>query len=532
MCGIYLYFDNNKKIIDIENHINNINKIKNRGPDNVVIHNLPYSLIAFHRLSIINDNLNGNQPFFHINKKTGNQNYLICNGEIFNYNQLKKKYFFSHNLKSDCEILLLLYNEFHFNKFCDIIENEVLGEFAFCIIEYDKNNNLIRILSARDHLGIRPLFYSKNVFSSNLKSIKDFENVKQYPPGLIRLFNIENNKIIEKDVSKNIFLEKSIVTYDDIYLYNIRNSLINAVKIRLNIDLDKIGFLLSGGLDSSLICAISALLTKKKIKTFSIGIKNESTDLQNAELVAKHINSEHTVVYISEKEIIEIIDKVIDCIESYDITTVRASIGNFLIAKYIKENTNIKVVISGEVSDELTSGYLFNWFCPQNKINETTFEYLKNIHYYDGLRCDRTISEHGLEARIPFSDIKFIKEYLRIPQFKRHPHYGNIEKYFLRQAFYGINLLPDEILFRRKEAFSDGVSSKENSLFKIIQNYCNEKYKNINHDEVSNEAYYYKQIFIEKFGYNNICIIPGYWKHKYTKNGLLKKYHDPSARTL
>ena len=239
------------------------------------------------------------------------------------------------------KFLLLLYNEFHFNKFCDIIENEVLGEFAFCIIEYDKNNNLIRILSARDHLGIRPLFYSKNVFSSNLKSIKDFENVKQYPPGLIRLFNIENNKIIEKDISKNIFVEKSIVTYDDIYLYNIRNSLINAVKIRLNIDLEKIGFLLSGGLDSSLICAISALLTKK-IKTFSIGIKNESTDLQNAELVAKHINSEHTVVYISEKEIFEIIDKVIDCIESYDITTVRASIGNFLIAKIYKRKHKYK----------------------------------------------------------------------------------------------------------------------------------------------------------------------------------------------
>jgi asparagine synthase (glutamine-hydrolysing) len=177
---------------------------------------------------------------------------------------------------------------------------------------------------------------------------------------------------------------------------------------------------------------------------------------------------------------------------------------------------------------------LFNWFCPTDKIHETTLEYLKNIHYYDGLRCDRTISDHGLEARIPFSDILFIKEYLKIPENKRHPYYGNIEKYFLRQAFYGTNLLPDDILFRRKEAFSDGVSSKENSLFTIIQNHCDIKYKNIKHNEVSNEAYHYKQIFIKNFGYENLNIIPGYWKHKYTKDGLLDKdkYHDPSARTL
>lgn len=532
MCGIYLYFDTDKKNIDLQDHINNIEQIQNRGPDNLIIKNLPYSVIAFSRLSIINENLDGNQPFFQINKTTENQSYLICNGEIYNYLQLKNKYFLCNNLKSDCEILLLLFNKFNFNKFCHILEHEVLGEFAFCIVEYNKCNELISIVSGRDHLGIRPLFYSRNIFSSNLKSIKNFKNVKQYPPGLIRLYNIKNDTITSKNISHNLYLQKSIIKYDDAYLLNIRNSLINAVKIRLNLDINKFAFLLSGGLDSSLICAITASLTKQKIKTFSIGIKNQSTDLENAEIVAKHIQSEHTVVYIDENEIISMIEKVIECIESYDITTVRASIGNYLIAKYIKENTDIKIIMSGEVSDELTSGYLFNWYCPSNKINETTIEYLKNIHYYDGLRCDRTISEHGLEARIPFSDILFMKEYLKIPEYKRHPGYGSIEKYFLRQAFYGCNLLPDEILFRQKEAFSDGVSSKENSLFAIIQNHCNIKYLNIKHNEVSNEAYHYKQIFINKFGKHNLNIIPGYWKHKYTKDGLLERYHDPSARTL
>lgn len=538
MCGIYLYLDYNNHKIDIKKHYENIKLIEKRGPDNLTIINLPNVLIAFQRLSIINEGFEGNQPFYM--KLENKQSYLICNGEIYNFLDLQKKYFSKNKMKSDCEILSYLYNYFSFTEFCRIIEKELFGEFAFCIIEFDTNNNLTSIVSGRDHLGIRPLFFSKNVFSSNLKSIKDFENVKQCTPGIIYKYNFEkiNSNILLKknidlyDISKNIYLQKQIYDYDDIHLYNIRKTLMNAVNIRLNVDINNIGFLLSGGLDSSLICAIASNLTKSKIKTFSIGIKDESTDLKNADIVAKHIQSEHTSIYFSEEQIINIIEEVIECIESYDITTVRASIGNYLISKYIKENTNIKVVMSGEVSDELTSGYLFNWFCPNDKINETTYEYLKNIHYYDALRCDRTISEHGLEARIPFSDISFIKEYLKIPEYKRHPNYGNIEKYFLRQAFYGNNLLPYDILFRKKEAFSDGVSSTKNSLFKIIQNYCDSKYQNITHDEVSNEAYYYKQIFIEKFGYHNIHIIPGYWKHKYTKNGLLKSYHDPSARML
>jgi len=532
MCGIYLYFSTEHKNIDLRKHINNIEKIQKRGPDNLIIHNLPYCILAFQRLSIINKNFNGNQPFYQINKFNGNQTYLICNGEIYNYLDLQKKYICKQNIKSDCEILLWLYNKFKFYEFCQIIENEILGEFAFCIVEYDRNNILLNVISGRDHLGIRPLFYSKNVFSSNLKSIKHFPETKQYPPGIICMYNIKKDEKEKYDISKKMYLTKQIIDYDDIYLYNVRKALINAVDIRLNIDIDKIGFLLSGGLDSSLICAIATSLTKENIKTFSIGIKNESTDLKNAEIVAEHLQSHHTVVYFTKEEIIEIIEEVIECIESYDITTVRASIGNYLISKYISENTNIKVVMSGEVSDELTSGYLFNWFCPYEKINETVHEYLKNIHYYDGLRCDRTIAEHGLEARIPFSDILFIKEYLKIPEYKRHPCYGNIEKYFLRQAFYGTNLLPDEILFRKKEAFSDGVSSKENSLFEIIQSYCNINYAKVNHNDVSNEAYHYKKIFIEKFGEKNVDIIPGYWKHKYTKDGLLDKYHDPSARTL
>lgn len=532
MCGIYLYFDSETKDIDLSRHLNNIEQIKKRGPDNLIIHNLPNCVIAFRRLSIMNESFNGNQPFYQKNKSNGNQTYLICNGEIYNYLDLQKKYIRNQNIKSDCEILLSLYNKFSFHEFCAIMENEVLGEYAFCIVEYDRHNSLCNVVSGRDHLGIRPLFFSKNVFASNLKAIKDCTEVNQYPPGIICMYNIKKNEKDYHNISKNMYLTKQIIDYDDIYLCNIRKALINAVDIRLNIQVDKIGFLLSGGLDSSLICAIATSLTREKIKTFSIGIKDESTDLKNAQIVADHLQSQHTEIYFTKDDIIESIEDVIGCIESYDITTVRASIGNYLISKHISENTSIKVVMSGEVSDELTSGYLFNWFCPYNKVNETMYDYLKNIHFYDGLRCDRTISDHGLEARIPFSDITFIKEYLKIPEHKRHPSYGNIEKYFLRQAFYGTGLLPDDILFRRKEAFSDGVSSKENSLFEIIQTYCDLKYKDITHNEVSNEAYHYKQIFINKFGEHNLHIIPGYWKHKYTKDGLLETYHDPSARTL
>jgi asparagine synthase (glutamine-hydrolysing) len=315
----------------------------------------------------------------------------------------------------------------------------------------------------------------------------------------------------------------------------------NSVRRRLAAD-KPIAWLLSGGVDSSLVAALSAKMLGKRIRTFCCGM-NEGTDLVHARAVAKHIGSNHTEVYFTPDEGLAAIDDVIRTIESWDTTTVRASVGQYLVSKFIGTQTDCKVVMVGEGPDEVCSSYLFNWYAPSGYALDTAAkEYVKNIHYYDVKRADRCIARWGLEGRVPLLDPEFIESYWNIPSKQRMPTYKGMEKWWLREAFAGTNLLPDSVLWRKKEAFSDGVSGQK-SWFQIIQEWVDDK---VTDEELvaaaekypyctpsTKEAYYYRKVFCQYFGEHRQEVIPGYWQPKWSANGVeVKGYIDPSARVL
>jgi asparagine synthase (glutamine-hydrolysing) len=309
--------------------------------------------------------------------------------------------------------------------------------------------------------------------------------------------------------------------------------------------------LLSGGLDSSLIAALVSNYYKKNnistpLETYSIGLQ-ESEDLKYAKIVAEWIESKHTEIIVSEKDMFDAIPEVIYAIESYDTTTVRASIGNYLLGKYISKNSDAKVIFNGDGSDELFGGYLYMNNCPDDiEFDKETRRLLKDIYLFDVLRSDKSISSHGLEPRTPFLDRSFVNLVLSLPPYYRnHKNFDATEKYILRKGFCHNNLcynykpilnhkdnqlLPDSILFRKKEAFSDGVSSKGRSLYLILQEFISvqlniEENTNKYKPCIETEKYYYKKIF-EGYYPNCSHILPYFWMPKYTDA------KDPSARTL
>ena len=539
MCGIWTYISKNKK-----NYYDYFKSISHRGPDASIYMTVNDVDIGFHRLSIINKKFNGMQPFLDDNM------IFLCNGEIYNYKILMEKY--ELNCVNDCMCIFELYKKLNFEDFVNVINKEIIGEFAFIILIFnnnnddnnndnnddnndDNNNKLSKVIISRDIFGVRPLYYSKNedneyIFSSELKGVpKNFKDVKEFPCGSILSIDYINN--IEKsfDITNGIYETKENEEYD---LIKIKEELIEAVKIRLMADNpDDIGFYLSGGLDSSILCSIaSKLVYPKKIKTFSIGF-TDSTDLPYARKVSNFINSEHREIIITEKEALDAIDDVIYATCTYDITTIRASCGQYLLSKYIKDHTNIKIIINGDGSDEVLGGYIFNYYAPDKyKFHNSCLKYSQEIHMYDGRRLDRCLAYFGLEARVPFLDINFVKTIWSIPSNMRMPSYNNCEKFLLRQVFNDDTYLPKDCLFRKKEAFSDGISSKDKSWFSIINNKMSSIDDNYNEDgSPSKEAYYYKNKFIEYFGKDRLNIIPHYWQPDFINNNI---YIDPSARIL
>ena len=523
MCGIWAYISKHKK-----NYYEYFNKISHRGPDASSYISLKEVDIGFHRLSIIEKSFKGLQPFI------DNNLILICNGEIYNYKDLIKKYEII-NCVNDCMCILELYKLLSFDDFIKVFKEELIGEFAFVILEF-KNDELNKIISGRDIFGVRPLYFSKNnendlIFSSELKGIPlEFTDVKEFPCSSIITFQnlIENTY----DISNGIYNTTINPDYD---LIKIKDTLIEAVKIRLMADNpDEIGFYLSGGLDSSILCSIAAkLVYPKQIRTFSIGFEG-STDLPYAKKVATFINSKHKELIITEEQALNVIDNVIYATCTYDITTIRASCGQYLLSKYIKEFTNIKVIINGDGSDEVLGGYIFNYYAPTpESFHKSCLKYTQNIHMFDGRRLDRCLAYFGLEARVPFLDINFVKSIWEIPANMRMPSFNNCEKFLLRQVFNDDSYLPKDCLFRKKEAFSDGISSKEKSWFKIINDniiILDDEFKNENiYNCPSKEAYYYQKKFIEYFGKDRLNIIPHYWQPDFKSENI---YIDPSARHL
>ena len=329
-----------------------------------------------------------------------------------------------------------------------------------------------------------------------------------------------------------------MISYEDSCI-KVKTTFENAVKKRLMSD-RPIGCLLSGGLDSSLVSSIVAREFKKinkgQLNTFSIGFKG-STDLENARVVAEHIGSVHHEILLTEQDFLDAIVPVIKTIESYDTTTVRASVGNYLVSKYIKEHTDITVVFNGDGSDEVAGGYKYMKNAPNKEaFNSECLRLLDEIAFFDVLRSDRSLSsEWSLESRTPFLDKTFVQTYLNMPVEYRIPSAHNIEKSLLRNAFKNDNLLPESVLWRKKEAFSDGVSGTENSWHKVVQTFIDSqvsdnefntnKSKIVHNQPQLKESYYYRKVF-ETYYPNKAHIIPHFWMPKWTD------CIDPSAREL
>ena len=522
MCGIFFVKTaiHSKEVLE-----KSFNKASYRGPDDTKFIYFPklsdelnYN-IGFHRLAINGLNDESNQPFY----KEGV--YLICNGEIYNYKGLYEELNKAPVTGSDCEIIIDLYNEFGIEYTIQKLD----GVFAFVLVDVRKN----KVICGRDPMGVRPLFYFLNdrefYCASELKQLSNLTNeddIKQFPPGSYSI--LENNALV---LNKYFNLPSlSYPTINSITMISelLKEMLIESVRKRLLSD-RPLACLLSGGLDSSLIASIVCSLSDKQIETFSIGLEG-SPDLKYAKMVATHLNTKHHEIIVSEAEFLNAIPDVIRRIESYDTTTVRASVGNCLIGKYISENSEAKVIFNGDGADELMGGYLYFHKCDSAlKFDNECRRLLENISSFDVLRSDRSISSWGLEPRTPFLDKSFVTFYLGLPlslRFKK----GEIEKKLVRDAFDNTfsPFLPNEVLFRQKEAFSDGVSADTRSWYTIIQEHLDKpEFQGLftEKSELTKEQQYYKCIFDGLYP-NKSSVIPYYWMPKWSDT------KDPSARTL
>lgn len=553
MCGIWAFIELIKKSTDYQKLFGDFMNIKNRGPDMSSFQTIKNVTVGFHRLAIIDPKFHANQPYIiEDNERTI---IFICNGEIYDFKDLALKHELNMKSDSDCLTIPLLYLKYtKFNtcqntdisNFKDLFIDEIKGEFAFALFEFDHLQSLKQVVIGRDQIGIRPLYWHSPtpkstgiMLSSEMKGLVSLKDtIEEFEPGTLVEITFDDFGLIKDNKIHNFKTVYDTIELDqteEIMLHNVKQSVINSIKRRLCAD-KPIAFLLSGGVDSSLVAAISAKLLGQPIRTFCCGM-NEGTDLLYARMVAKHIGSNHTEVFFTPEEGLQAIRDVIWTTETWDTTTIRASVGQYLVCKYIGTNTDAKVVMVGEGPDEVCSSYLFNYYAPNGEeLHDAAKDYVKNIHMYDGRRADRCISRWGLEGRIALLDPEFIKAYWSIPSDMRHPKYMDMEKWWLRHAFSDSNILPFDVLWRKKEAFSDGISGKEKSWFEIIQDHI----KTIIPEEEFKkkplgptiESHYYKKVFIEFFGKEKLDILPDYWQPKWDSTGKIQKYVDPSARTL
>jgi asparagine synthase (glutamine-hydrolysing) len=546
MCGIFAVVSHQKT--DLVKWFQDCYELTHRGPDNTYFETYQNVIIGFHRLAIMDDTFHSNQPF--ILEDDQRTVIFICNGEIYNFKELIVEHSLSSSIKNDCmvlpEIYMKLVREGAEGEFRSIVRNEVKGEYAFVLFEFDRLKNLKKVIACRDEIGIRPLYVSQSddilVFTSELKGALHYPGAMlEFPPGMMHIYHMNELGRTHCEYLPCDTLFRWSMRDNIDHLISVRDAVMNSVRRRLAAD-KPIAWLLSGGVDSSLVAALSAKMLGKRIRTFCCGM-NEGTDLIHARAVAKHIGSNHTEVYFTPEEGLAAIDDVIRTIESWDTTTVRASVGQYLVSKFIGTQTDCKVVMVGEGPDEVCSSYLFNWYAPSGAaLDASAKEYVKNIHYYDVKRADRCIARWGLEGRVPLLDPEFIGAYWAIPAEQRMPTYKKMEKWWLREAFARTGLLPDSVLWRKKEAFSDGVSGQK-SWFQIIQEWIDDK---VTDEELASaaetypyctpstkEAYYYRKVFCKWFGAHRQEVIPGYWQPKWSANGVeVKGYIDPSARVL
>ena len=519
MCGILAIIGKGKD----EKLVQELSKrMSHRGPDESDLHVTENGHVLSHeRLSII-DLHSGKQPI-----KGTKTAYMVHNGEIYNHQELRDGVLKGHTFrtKSDSEVIVHLYEEFGYD-FCEMLD----GDWAFVVIDGDD------FIAGRDPMGVKPLYYGLDergriYFSSEMKPIADqCKTFSTFPPGHYYTQKTGFVKYYKPEYEDYLKADKEL----DLKL--IRETLTEATRKRLMSDVP-IGVLLSGGLDSSLTSAIASRLlaeSGKKLHSFSIGLDADAPDAAAARKVAEFLGTEHHEIHFTIEEGIKILDKLIWHLETYDVTSVRASTPMYFLSKAITD-MGVKVVLSGEGADEIFGGYLYFRNAPSTvDFQKETIERIQKLFTADLLRADKSTMAHGLEARVPFLDKSFLDMAVRIKAEEKMPKtYDGKEKYILRKAFDTPDnpYLPSEVLWRQKEQFSDGVGY--NWIDQLIE-YCSSQVSDEQlagaateypyNSPTSKEAYLYRSIFNKYYPQLSAAQTVRKWIPKWQEN------QDPSGR--
>ncbi len=492
-----------------------------RGPDMSRVSETKSGYLCFHRLAIMGLNEAGMQPF----QLEGDQ--AVCNGEIYGFRPIRKKLSQRYTFKSesDCEILLPMFHEYGLSMFARL-------DAEFALIIYDSATD--SLIAARDPIGIRPLFYGYDadgaiIFASEARNLVGLcAEICPFPPGHYYAYG----KFIR-------FADLTEVTSRvrgdlDTVCRGIRDRLIAAVDKRLDADAP-LGFLLSGGLDSSLVCAIGSVVLGKKIRTFAIGMDKDAIDLKYAREAADFLGADHTEIYMTREDVLAALPEVVSLLGTWDITTIRASMGMYLCCKAIHEKTDVRVLLTGEISDELF-GYKYTDFAPSAAaFQQESQKRIEELYMYDVLRADRCIADNSIEARVPFGDLGFVKYVMAIDPAMKLNTYG-MGKYLLRHAFENDHLLPESILWREKAAFSDAVG---HSMVDDLKAYAETVYTDEEFERqrrkydyctpFTKESLLYRELF-EKAYPGQAKMIKDFWMPNKAWEGC--DVSDPSARVL
>ena len=546
MCGIVCTFNLKKPAETLRSQMLNMSKtVRHRGPDWSGIYVSENAILAHERLAIV-DPKSGGQPLFSKDGKL----VLAVNGEIYNHREIRKHFEGKYEFmtQSDCEVILALYRE----KGPDFLE-DLNGIFAFALYDVEKNCFLI----GRDHIGIIPLYQGWDsdgayYVASELKALEGHCNkIEEFLPGqYLYSPDGETTKWYTRD-----WMDYATVKDNLSDVQKLRRALEDAVERQLMSDVPY-GVLLSGGLDSSIISAVAKKFAAKRIETdnkdnawwpqlhsFAIGLEG-SPDLAAARNVAKHIDSIHHEINYTVQEGLDAIRDVIYHIETYDVTTVRASTPMYLLARFIK-SMGVKMVLSGEGADEIFGGYLYFHKAPNaEEFHKETVRKLNKLHQYDCLRANKSLASWGVEGRVPFLDKEFMDVAMRLNPNDKMAGNGKMEKHILRKAFE--EYLPQEIAWRQKEQFSDGVGYNWIDTLKAIasekvsdEQMANVKYRFPINPPLTKEEYVYRTIYSELFPSDSAaqCVpsVPSVacstpialeWDEAFRKNA------DPSGRAV
>lgn len=546
MCGIVAIY-NNQIVFDKEMRSKSLKmskKVRHRGPDWSGIYTSNHAILAHERLSIV-DIKSGKQPLI----SSDNKHILAVNGEIYNHLSFRDNSTLEYDYKtnSDCEVILALYK----NYGIDFL-NDLNGIFSFFL--YDKQKNSFFV--ARDPIGVIPLYMGldddgNRYFASEMKCLVDYcSKIEEFPPG---------SYMTNSDLKPIKYYKKNWMEFSQLNNHNsidkIKSSLEDAVKKQLMSDVP-FGVLLSGGLDSSIIASIVKKYSKKRIESknnsdawwpqihsFAVGLDG-SPDLIASRKVSKYLGTVHHEIKFTIQEAIDSLEDVIYFLETYDVTTIRASTPMYLMARYIK-SMGIKMVLSGEGADEIFGGYLYFHKAPNSQeFHEETIRKINNLHLYDCLRANKSLAAWGVEGRVPFLDVDFIDVAMNVDPKEKMISNNKIEKHILRHAFDGY--LPEEILWRQKEQFSDGVGY---SWIDELKNYTDKLISDIdfkNRNQLypintpnTKEEMYYRSIFSKHFP-NKECVtcVPSSKSVACSTEEALKwdksfiNMNDPSGRSI